>query len=196
MPSARTSAAGSVLRVLGRPQVPLGMLAVALFFMGQFALYTYVRPFLETATRVDVSTLSLILLANGGAGLLGTYLIGLLLKTRLYGLLIVMPLVMAAIAAALTLFGGSPIIVPILLAGWGARRHGCARRLVDLAKQGAPGRCRSGRRAHGSRDPAGDHGRRPAAGFYLTAVVIRRLSHSVPRSCAFLPSPLSSHRAL
>ncbi|MEA3140748.1 MAG: hypothetical protein QOK23_2917 [Gammaproteobacteria bacterium] len=119
MPSARTSAAGSVLRVLGRPQVPLGMLAVALFFMGQFALYTYVRPFLETATRVDVSTLSLILLANGGAGLLGTYLIGLLLKTRLYGLLIVMPLVTAAIAVALTLFGGSPIIVAILLAGWG-----------------------------------------------------------------------------
>ena len=63
---ARPSAAagGTVFRVLRRPQVPLGMLAVALFFMGQFALFTYLRPFLETVTRVDVSTLSLILLRH------------------------------------------------------------------------------------------------------------------------------------
>ena len=52
---------------------PFGMLAVAVFFMGQFALFTYLRPFLETVARVDVSTLSVILLILGGAGLLGTY---------------------------------------------------------------------------------------------------------------------------
>ena len=32
-------------------------LAVGLFFMGQFALFTYLRPFLETVTGVSVSTL-------------------------------------------------------------------------------------------------------------------------------------------
>lgn len=48
----------AVFRVVRRQQIPFGMLAVGLFFMGQFALYTYVHPFLETVTRVDVSTLS------------------------------------------------------------------------------------------------------------------------------------------
>jgi hypothetical protein len=36
-----------------RPVVRLGMAAVGLFFMGQFALFTYLRPFLETVTQVD-----------------------------------------------------------------------------------------------------------------------------------------------
>ncbi len=119
MPSDRTSLAGTVFRVLRKRQVPLGMLAVALFFMGQFALYTYLRPFLETVTRVDVSTLSLILLIIGGAGVLGTYLIGVLLKTQLFSLLIAMPLAMAVIAVALMIVDASPVAVAVLLAGWG-----------------------------------------------------------------------------
>jgi predicted MFS family arabinose efflux permease len=119
MPQTIDARRGTVFRVLRRPQVPFGMLAVALFFMGQFALYTYLRPFLETVTRVDVSRLSLILLVIGGAGVLGTYLIGLVLRTRLYSLLIVTPLAMAAIGVALGLFGGSVATVAVLLAGWG-----------------------------------------------------------------------------
>jgi predicted MFS family arabinose efflux permease len=119
MPSKRTSRGGTVFRILRHEQVTLGMLAVALFFMGQFALYTYVRPFLETVTQVHVSTLSLILLAMGGAGLIGTYFIGVILKTRLYSLLIAMPLAMAATAVALALDGRSAVAVTILLSGWG-----------------------------------------------------------------------------
>jgi predicted MFS family arabinose efflux permease len=119
MPSERGSGGGTVFRVLRRPQVPAGMAAVTVFFLGQFALYTYVRPFLETVTRVDVSTLSLILLVTGVAGLFGTWLIGLALRTRLYSLLITMPLAMAAIAVALTVLGGSAVAVGLLLAGWG-----------------------------------------------------------------------------
>jgi len=120
MPSERKrGAGGSVLRVLRGRHVPLGMLAIALFFLGQFALYTYLRPFLETVTRVDVSTLSLLLLITGGAGLLGTYVIGLVLRTRLHGVLVGLPLAMAAIAVALTIFGHSLLAVGILLAAWG-----------------------------------------------------------------------------
>jgi predicted MFS family arabinose efflux permease len=119
MPSERAAGGGTVFRVLRRRQVPAGMLAVTLFFLGQFALFTYLRPFLETVTRVDVSTLSLLLLVTGGAGLLGTWLIGLALRSRLYGLLVAMPLAMAAIAVALTILGGAPVAVGVLLAGWG-----------------------------------------------------------------------------
>jgi len=118
MPAERASG-GSVFRVLRRKRVPAGMLAVTLLFLGQFALFTYLRPFLETVTGVGVSTLSLLLLLLGGAGLVGTWLIGVLLRTRLHGLLIAMPLAMAAIAIALTLVGGSTVSVGVLLAGWG-----------------------------------------------------------------------------
>ena len=119
LPSERMAHSGSVFRVLRRPQVPFGILAIATFFMGQFALFTYLRPFLEGVTRVDVSTLSVILLILGGSGLLGTFLIGLPLRKRLYSLLIAMLVTMAAIAVALIAAGHSVIIVGALLAGWG-----------------------------------------------------------------------------
>ncbi|NNC31209.1 MFS transporter [Longimicrobium terrae] len=119
MPSDRGAGGGTVFRVFRRRQVPLGMAAVTLFFLGQFALFTYLRPFLETVTRVGVSTLSLLLLISGVAGLLGTWIIGRMLRTRLYSLLIAMPLGMGAIAVALTMFGASPVAVGVLLAGWG-----------------------------------------------------------------------------
>jgi predicted MFS family arabinose efflux permease len=119
MPSRERSSGVAAFKVLRRPQVPLGMLAVALFFMGQFALFTYLRPFLETVTAVDVTTLSLMLLGLGFAGLPGTYAIGIALKHSLFGLLISMPLAMAAIAGGLVVAGASSVSVAILLVLWG-----------------------------------------------------------------------------
>jgi predicted MFS family arabinose efflux permease len=119
LPSKSGSSGASALGVLRSRQARYGIAAVTLFFMGQFALFTYLRPFLETVTRVSVSTLSLILLIIGGAGLLGTYLIGFALKRRLHSLLIGMPLAMGAIALAPMALGSSPIATAVLLAGWG-----------------------------------------------------------------------------
>jgi predicted MFS family arabinose efflux permease len=119
MPSRERAKASATFLVLRRREVPLGMLAVALLFMGQFALFTYLRPFLETVTRVDVSTLSAMLLIIGAGGLAGTWLIGILLRKSLYGLLVAMPLAMAAIALGLIQFGSSVLAVSALLALWG-----------------------------------------------------------------------------
>jgi len=118
MPST-TIKSGTVFRVLRRRHVPIGMAAVALFFMGQFVLQTYLRPFIEGVTRVDTSTLSMILLVIGGAGLIGTYLVGLVLRTRLFSVLISIPPVMAVLALALVAFGHSPLAAGSLLALWG-----------------------------------------------------------------------------
>ena len=106
-------------RLLADPLVLLGMAAVALFFMGQFALFTYVRPFLEETTHVDASSLSLVLLAMGVAGFVGTTAIGWFVSRNLYRTLIAVPLVMAAIAAALVLLGASAAAAIGLLALWG-----------------------------------------------------------------------------
>ncbi len=78
-----------------------------MLFLGQFALFTYLRPFLERVTNVDVSTLSLLLLVVGLTGLIGTSLIGRLLSARLPTVLILTPLCMAVIAIALVGFGSN-----------------------------------------------------------------------------------------
>lgn len=119
LPVGRRPAARGAFGLARRPVVGWGMAAVSLFFMGQFTLFTYLRPFLETVTRVNVPTLSLILLVMGVTGFVGTSLIGAALRRSLYGTLVVIPALMAGIGLALTLFGGSPLATAILLAGWG-----------------------------------------------------------------------------
>ena len=110
---------GSVFRLLANPLVVTGLLACGLFFMGQFSLFTYVRPFLETVTKVDITTLSLILLTIGISGFIGTLIVGVFLKAGFYPTLTAMPLLMAGIAAALILLGHSVWMVTPLLGFWG-----------------------------------------------------------------------------
>lgn len=115
----RVAGSGSVFALFKNRLVTLGMLAVGAFFMGQFVLFTYVRPFLEAVTQVDVSTLSMILLTLGIAGFVGTTLIGGFLKTGMYRTLVTIPLLMAAIALALIGFGVSVAMAFVLLGLWG-----------------------------------------------------------------------------
>lgn len=123
MPAAvRASGISKVFKVFTlfkHPGVTVGMLASSLLFMGQFGLFTYVRPFLETVTNVRGSTISLFLLVLGAAGFIGTVLIGRVLQRSFYQTLIVIPALMAATALALIAFGGSVAIVALLLALWG-----------------------------------------------------------------------------
>nr|WP_066732892.1 MFS transporter [Cupriavidus sp. D384] len=115
----RHNGSGNVFIHLKRPVVTLGMLAAGVFFSGQFTLFTYVRPFLETVTHVDSRSLSLILLVIGVAGLVGTMLIGEVLKRAFHATLIAIPALMAAIALALVGFGHHATSVVMLLALWG-----------------------------------------------------------------------------
>ncbi|OCJ24764.1 MULTISPECIES: MFS transporter [Serratia] len=110
---------GTVFRLLANPLVAMGLAACGLFFMGQFALFTYLRPFLERVTQVDITTLSLILLTIGVAGFMGTLVISAFLASGFYPTLIAIPLLMAAIAGALIAFGQSVWIVATLLGLWG-----------------------------------------------------------------------------
>ena len=113
------SSGGTVFRLFRLPVVSIGLLACGLFFMGQFALFTYVRPFLETVTHVSAAGLSLILLTIGVAGFIGTLIVALFLNARFYLTLMAIPLLMAAIAGMLILTGHSVWSVALLLGFWG-----------------------------------------------------------------------------
>lgn len=119
LPPCNRKASANVISLLGRRPVAMGMASILLFFMGQFALFTYLRPFLESVTQVSIPALSTMLLVMGLAGVAGTWCIGRLLHTRLFSILIVIPLVMAALAVGLIAFGSVPVPVSLLLVGWG-----------------------------------------------------------------------------
>lgn len=110
---------GSVFSLLKELKISLGMLGVTLFFMGQFTLFTYLRPFLEMQTKVDAFTLSAILLFMGACGLGGTFIIGNILKTRLFSLLVLIPVLMSIVSILLICFANSLLAMFILLGFWG-----------------------------------------------------------------------------
>ena len=120
LPARARSDTVGVLGLLRRPVVMGGMLASGVFFMGQFALFVYLRPFLETVTHLEVTGISLILLLLGASGLAGTFLIGRYLSgAGLYRTLCVIPAGMALIAAALMVVGGSAGATAVLAGLWG-----------------------------------------------------------------------------
>ncbi|MBI0423020.1 MFS transporter [Acinetobacter sp. ACIN00229] len=105
--------------LLKRPIVLYGMTGILLLFMGQFALFTYLRPFLETVTHVDATMLSILLLILGLAGLVGTFVISLILHQHVYRYLILIPFIMALIAGAFVLGGEHLWFVAIFMGLWG-----------------------------------------------------------------------------
>jgi predicted MFS family arabinose efflux permease len=119
LPPRGRRASGNVLALLGRRPVALGMASILFLFMGQFALFTYLRPFLESVTELGISALSAMLLVMGLAGVAGTWCIGKLMHARLFSILIGIPLVMAMLAVGLIAFGSTPLPVSVLLVAWG-----------------------------------------------------------------------------
>jgi len=116
----KEQSANVVKLLISQRALTLGMLACGLYFMGQFALFTYIRPFLETITQINnAEHLSLILLVIGIMGLIGNLLIGFVLKRSLYGVLGGVPIFMALIASTLIGFGHYLPAVVVLLGIWG-----------------------------------------------------------------------------
>lgn len=110
---------GTLVEVMKRPAMRMGMIAVVLVFTGHFAFFTYLRPFLEVVTGVSVNGLSGVLLGFGVANFIGTSLAGFALGRNLRMTLLLMPLAMGAMALALVLLGRAPVADAVLVALWG-----------------------------------------------------------------------------
>lgn len=108
-----------VVVLLRRRVVALGMMACAAFFMGQFALFTYVRPFLERVTHAGASAVPCVLLAIGVSGFVGTLAIGAFIRRGLYRTLVTLPALMALIAVSLIPLGPHLWPTAALLSAWG-----------------------------------------------------------------------------
>ncbi len=121
LPSMRSQARPhSAFRLMRRPNVAIAIMGVTLTFAGAFSAFTYFRPFLETRTQVDLSQLSVLLLALGLAGFAGTTAVSMLLRRHLYRMLRWLPLVLGVITLALLAVEHHFWSVALMLILWGA----------------------------------------------------------------------------
>jgi len=109
----------SVLELLRRPGIGFGMMGCVLAHTGQYALFTYIRPALESVAHVDVQGLSLMLLGFGAANFVGTLLSGWLMERSLRATLVVMPALVGGAALAMILLPVQGTGLMLLVALWG-----------------------------------------------------------------------------
>ncbi len=109
----------TILDVLLRPGIALGMFGCILAHTGHFALFTYIRPFLESTAGVGTNGLALMLLGFGVANFAGTMLAGWLMQRSLSVTLALMPALVGGSALAMALFPASLPGQATLVAAWG-----------------------------------------------------------------------------
>lgn len=110
----------SMFALLKRPHFQRGIAACMLSWGSAFTMFTYLRPFLEEVTQVDVTTLSVLLLLLGCAGFVGTWAAGRFLKGNVAPFLKLPALIMGGATLGLLLLGFSIIAAGMFMAIWGA----------------------------------------------------------------------------
>lgn len=119
LPAQGRSSLVKVFNLLQRSQVWRGMVGVILSFTGYIALFTYLRPFLETVPGVGVRELTIILILFGIANVIGTPVVGTLLEWNLGLTLTLAPLVMSLISVGLFMFNHVSLLTVVLVVLWG-----------------------------------------------------------------------------
>ncbi|MCS4244096.1 putative MFS family arabinose efflux permease [Rhizobium sp. BIGb0125] len=109
----------TVLDVTLRPGIAIGMLGCILAHTGHFALFTYIRPFIETTTGIGSDGLALLLLGFGAANFAGTLFAGRLMERSMRITLALLPAVVGVTALALVFFPASIFGHSLLVMMWG-----------------------------------------------------------------------------
>ena len=109
----------TLIDLINRPGMKLGLFSLVLIITGHFALFTYVRPFLENVTGVATAGVSGVLLGFGLANFAGTYLAGALISRSLRMTIALMPLLMGLCALGMVAIDGALNPTIVLVAIWG-----------------------------------------------------------------------------
>ncbi|MBD8634739.1 MFS transporter [Stenotrophomonas sp. CFBP 13725] len=114
-----TTHAVSVVALLRRPGIAVGMAGCVLAHTGQYSLFTYIRPALETLAAIDVDGIALMLLGFGVANFVGTLFAGWLMERTLRATLVVMPALVAIAALGMVLLPVNVTGLSFLVLLWG-----------------------------------------------------------------------------
>ncbi|NJP95461.1 MFS transporter [Nonomuraea sp. FMUSA5-5] len=105
--------------VVTRRAARFGMAAGAMVFIGQFAAWTYVTPFLMDHTHLSSGVISLLYVIYGIGGIVGSLIAGSLFKRGVIGSFAGAAAVVAALLIALASVGAIPWAASLLLVLWG-----------------------------------------------------------------------------
>lgn len=111
--------AWAAFSLMARPGVPIAMLAIFAVFAGQFAFFTYMRPFFEKVPSFGIKSISALMLLFGGANFVGTAASSTFTRKHLKRTLALAPLVLAVCAGCLVVAGRSKEISVLVIAIWG-----------------------------------------------------------------------------
>ncbi len=114
-----TTHAVSVVALLRRPGIATGMAGCVLAHTGQYSLFTYIRPALETLAAIDVDGIALMLLGFGVANFVGTLFAGWLMERTLRATLVLMPALVAIAALGMVLLPVNVTGLTFLVLLWG-----------------------------------------------------------------------------
>ena len=110
---------GTLAQLLRRPSIRLVLLTILITISGHFAGFTYVRPFLEQVPQLQITMISLVLLAYGIGGFFGNLIGGAITARSAQVSVIAGSFTIAVMAFLLSAFGASPWLAAIGVAFWG-----------------------------------------------------------------------------
>ena len=110
----------TLVDLINRPGMKFGLFSLVIIITGHFALFTYVRPFLENVTGVATAGVSGVLLGFGIANFIGTHLAGSLIARSLRMTIALMPFVMGLATLGMVMINGALSPTIVLVAIWGA----------------------------------------------------------------------------
>lgn len=105
--------------VVTRRAARFGMAAGAMVFVGQFAAWTYITPFLMDHTHLSSGVISLLYVIYGCGGIVGSLVAGTLFKRGVVGSFAGAATVVAALLIGLASAGTLPWLAGLLIVLWG-----------------------------------------------------------------------------
>jgi predicted MFS family arabinose efflux permease len=119
IPAEKGSGLNEIPPLLRQRSSRLGLTAAVLMFVGQFAAYTYVAPFLSQRAGIAGGALSVLLLVNGAAGFCGNMAGGWLSGRNPRAAIIATSLLLGGSVLLLALTGTSPWAASLMVVVWG-----------------------------------------------------------------------------
>lgn len=119
LPPVGSTGLNTILNVLKRPAIRLGLATILLVVTGHFAGFTYVRPFLEQVPQFGVEAIAAILLAFGIGGFFGNIAGGFLAERSTRLSMMSAAAGVAVTTLTLAIAGALPAVAILATAAWG-----------------------------------------------------------------------------
>lgn len=119
IPPDKSTHVRDLLKTVSRRAVQFGMAAGAVLFIGQFAAWTYITPFLTDHTHLSSGVITLLFVIYGCGGIVGSLIAGSLFKRGVIGSFVGSTTAVAAMLIGLASAGTLPWLTGLLLALWG-----------------------------------------------------------------------------